>query len=73
MIISAVKVCGRCGKNHKTLLLFTDTKEYWCFPCHRAMKNALPIIVGEPFLNPENPCQITANDVLWLKTIGVCL
>jgi hypothetical protein len=73
MIVTAVKSCYRCGKRHKTLLLFTDTQEYWCFPCYRAAKNALPIVTGEPFLNPENSWRITEDDVLWLKMIGVCL
>jgi hypothetical protein len=74
MIIPAIKVCERCGKRPMVLLLFTDSQETFCFPCHRQMASmASPIITGEPFISPESSLQITETDIVFLKSIGVCL
>ena len=74
MIIPAIKVCERCGKRPMVLLVFTDSQETFCFPCHRQMaKEAPPIITGEPFIGPDSSQRITEMDIVFLKSIGVSL
>jgi hypothetical protein len=74
MIIPAIKTCDRCGKRAMVLLIFTDSQETYCFPCHRMLaKEAPPIVTGEPFISPESSLQITETDIVFLKSIGVSL
>ena len=74
MILPAIKVCDHCGKRPMVLLVFTDSQETVCFPCHRQLASmAPPIITGEPFIGPDSSQRITDMDIVFLKSIGVCL
>jgi hypothetical protein len=56
------------------LLIFTDSQETVCFPCHRMLaKEAPPIVTGEPFIGPDSSQRISETDIVFLKSIGVSL